>query len=871
MQDKEIKTINSSKAVESSEVTPQQIKTDIEIDLKLATVKQGNNDAKDKLEASPDISSTLTLPTTTIESNPSPLPTPIASSTPDSNLSSSASSSPSTIVSTNSTSFSPSSTALSSSTSPDIKETKELEEIRRYKLAAEQGDADAQNTLGTIYKEGRSGVEPNQEEAIKFYRMAAKQGHYTAKENLLFGFKIYQRTENASPPLTDEPSDAKTQYELGVRYEKGDGVEKDLKKAFMFYELAAQQNNAEGEYSLGVCYEQSKGVRKDLFIAKMLYEMAADKDHTEAQCKLGDWYNEGLGIGNKNPEKAVSLYRLAANKGLAEAQCKLGACYEKGDGVEEDQKQAIRLYQLAAQQGHAGAQYNLGLCYEDGDGVEKDLKEAARLYQLAVDKGYVEARYNLALCYVKGHGVKQDPQKASMLYRSAADCYEKGHGVEKDLEEAFRLYGLAAALDDDSAEDLGDCYRYGKGVEQDLMQAAKWYELAAIANSSAKSKLIALGQIISSTHTPDSNPTSSASSPSSAFPPDIKELQTKLAEFEALFDMRDEFKSAQAYRHFSTRWPKFGLFWDTVKDSNPIDEEIANRFDRLTLLWFKQQFNVIERNPTDFMPLNRLTTAFESWIPRSREMTDHKANLDTQTIRPIRRLFSIKLREEKKLPKCLRPSMVTADYEVNRLADLWMEDVREKTNQTNSKAFKEQFKYFDDYLTSEGEIIPGKEADFKKQWDTEFGPFLNKRRHEIIHHQDLQPQALSIEIAFLKNELQRLRGDTDKKENRKDLMKCRERLAILQTSGMYTISSINPRNKDLLIRFETVLSLSESVSALYGMKGPHDSKIWQRGKVSQFKKSTHLKMFSSSQTSTSASSSSSSPPASSRSSDYQPS
>lgn len=49
--------------------------------------------------------------------------------------------------------------------------------------AAEQGDAQAQFNLGVCYIFG-AGVVPNKQEAMKWLRKAAKQGHPQAKEIL---------------------------------------------------------------------------------------------------------------------------------------------------------------------------------------------------------------------------------------------------------------------------------------------------------------------------------------------------------------------------------------------------------------------------------------------------------------------------------------------------------------------------------------------------------------------------------------------------------------------------------------------------------------------------------------------------------------
>ena len=48
--------------------------------------------------------------------------------------------------------------------------------LKYYKLSAEQGNADAQNSCGVLYTTGE-GVERDSREAQKFWELAAAQGH----------------------------------------------------------------------------------------------------------------------------------------------------------------------------------------------------------------------------------------------------------------------------------------------------------------------------------------------------------------------------------------------------------------------------------------------------------------------------------------------------------------------------------------------------------------------------------------------------------------------------------------------------------------------------------------------------------------------
>ena len=74
--------------------------------------------------------------------------------------------------------------------------------IRGFRVHAEQGDAEAQFSLGVMYATGE-GIFKDDAEAVRWYRLAAKQGHASA------------------------------QFNLGVRYANGAGVPEDDAEAAM--------------------------------------------------------------------------------------------------------------------------------------------------------------------------------------------------------------------------------------------------------------------------------------------------------------------------------------------------------------------------------------------------------------------------------------------------------------------------------------------------------------------------------------------------------------------------------------------------------------------------------------------------------------
>jgi TPR repeat protein len=63
------------------------------------------------------------------------------------------------------------------------REVDQLRGIEWFSRAADQGEANAQYELGSIYEAG-NGVPPNPSEAIRWFRLAANQGHDGARNAL---------------------------------------------------------------------------------------------------------------------------------------------------------------------------------------------------------------------------------------------------------------------------------------------------------------------------------------------------------------------------------------------------------------------------------------------------------------------------------------------------------------------------------------------------------------------------------------------------------------------------------------------------------------------------------------------------------------
>ena len=71
-------------------------------------------------------------------------------------------------------------------------------------MAADLGDADAQNEIGRCYQEGR-GVRKNMKIAAKYYRKADKQGH-----GMMGNSWIYKEKYCAQPSIPSSSSSTST-------------------------------------------------------------------------------------------------------------------------------------------------------------------------------------------------------------------------------------------------------------------------------------------------------------------------------------------------------------------------------------------------------------------------------------------------------------------------------------------------------------------------------------------------------------------------------------------------------------------------------------------------------------------------------------
>ena len=199
-----------------------------------------------------------------------------------------------------------------------------------------------------------------------------------------------------------------------VAYNRG-----DYAAAARLIHEAAGQGDAQAQNNLGVLYERGQGVTQVYEAAAQWYSKAAEQGLALAQYNLGVLYARGQGV-EQDFAVAAEWFRKAAEQGDAQAQFNLSVLYDQGDGVKQDYAEAMKWYRKAADQGFAPAQNNIGDMYETGRGVVQDYVTAVEWYSKAAKQGLAVAQLSIGNLYAKGHGIAQDHIQALMWLKLAA-------------------------------------------------------------------------------------------------------------------------------------------------------------------------------------------------------------------------------------------------------------------------------------------------------------------------------------------------------------------------------------------------------------------------------------------------------------------
>jgi hypothetical protein len=196
-----------------------------------------------------------------------------------------------------------------------------------YKMAAKEGDIDAQFFLGQLHDTGQK--HQNEKIALKWFNEAAKQGDKDAQKYII------SYAKNGS---------AEAYFCLGEMYH---AVQDHLNAIKCFAGAASEGDKRARDYLFGYV---SSGYKEAYFRVGQMYAAKGK------EAKAIQWFFTAAKKGSKRARSALCLY---ARRGDVEAQFNLGWLYVNGFVGEADHKQGRKWFIKAARQNHSEAQLAL--------------------------------------------------------------------------------------------------------------------------------------------------------------------------------------------------------------------------------------------------------------------------------------------------------------------------------------------------------------------------------------------------------------------------------------------------------------------------------------------------------------------------------
>ena len=219
---------------------------------------------------------------------------------------------------------------------------------------------------------------------------------------------------------------------------------RDDKRAAELFRRACDANEPTGCNNLGVLYQRGTGVTKDLTLAATMFAKACARNDSSSCAELSVAYRDGLGV-KTDVVKSFELARRACEGG-PRGCVTLGVAYEDGVGTARDLALALVAYQRGCTGADPLSCNDLAAMIAAGKGVDQDLPRAVALYQQACDGGDPLGCTNLGGKYAFGLGVAKDPERGcSALPQGLRGWRREGVRAGRLAEVARRTAGARTA------------------------------------------------------------------------------------------------------------------------------------------------------------------------------------------------------------------------------------------------------------------------------------------------------------------------------------------------------------------------------------------------------------------------------------------
>lgn len=296
-----------------------------------------------------------------------------------------------------------------------------------FKKSAEQGFANAQYSLAEMLHSGKLG-DNQRANCVPWFLKAAAQGHPEAQAEVGRLSEFYPDSDllKTIDPIdmvkrAADQGDLRAQFDLARRYHVGDGVQIDPVESFNWMEKVANRGisditvSVDAHFYLGVMYEKGLGVAKNLTNAFRLYKETAviqENDYAignkgDPYYRVGQMYENGEGV-QKDDSIATKFYFIGLQFGYAPelydaarstAIDNLLNLYVLERGLPENKEDIGRQLNMI-RKNHPimtpKGQYLMGQIYFQSKIVPKDLVEAAAWLRLSANQNFPDAAQSLA-------------------------------------------------------------------------------------------------------------------------------------------------------------------------------------------------------------------------------------------------------------------------------------------------------------------------------------------------------------------------------------------------------------------------------------------------------------------------------------------
>tara|TARA_B100000745_G_C20125853_1_gene385615 strand:- start:78 stop:1181 length:1104 start_codon:yes stop_codon:yes gene_type:complete len=271
------------------------------------------------------------------------------------------------------------------------------------------GSAHAPYVLGQLYIKGWL-VDKSYEQGLTHLFTAIKRGSKDAKlyaAKLLFDSEDEEHWEYSYRLFIELSLDGVVDaiYGLGLFYENGKYVNKNIEKAISYYSKAAKLGFVDAHTALGYWYGFGDDEVKNVRQAKKHLEVAVSRHHAEAKALLGR-----LLLANQPSDvellRAYSLLLAAAEHGEASAMCDIAKAYYRGHWNDLVSENDAYTYMLkASNMDYYECVHALAYHHFNGHNYQKSFE----LFEIAAKRGeFAKSWFALSMFHFNGVVVQQD-------------------------------------------------------------------------------------------------------------------------------------------------------------------------------------------------------------------------------------------------------------------------------------------------------------------------------------------------------------------------------------------------------------------------------------------------------------------------------